>query len=75
MATIVIPDALKRRIDTQVEAAGYADTTTFLSDLIEDAVADRQSVLTALEEGETSGLSTLSPDDILEDLLRKRLAA
>lgn len=75
MATIVIPDALKRRIDTQVEAAGYADTTAYLSDLIEDAAAARQSVLAALEEGEASGLSALSPEDILEDLIRKRLAA
>lgn len=75
MATIVIPEALKHRIDAEVQAAGYADTTTYLSDLLEEVASERQSVLAALREGEESGLSAFSPEDVLEDLLRKRLAA
>jgi antitoxin ParD1/3/4 len=76
MATlnISIPDALKRQIDAQV-AAGYADASAYIVDLIESDVREREAVLAALAQGEASGTSAVSPEQILEELLRARLAA
>lgn len=73
--TVDIPDALKERIEARVVAGGYAAPADYLRELVALDEGEEQAVLAALDQGEASGMSPLSPEEILAELLKSRLAA
>lgn len=73
MATmnISLPDQMKSYIEDQVASGLYANASDFVRDLIRDRVAKRDALLAALEEGEASGISDRSLDEIVEQEFAK----
>lgn len=73
MATmnISLPDAMKRHVDGQVSSGQYANASDYVRDLIRYDLQTRDAVRAALWEGEDSGFSPYTPDEILSDLLRE----
>jgi antitoxin ParD1/3/4 len=68
MATlnISIPDEMRAWIDSQVESGRYANASDYLRDLIRENLTRHELIKLALIEGEKSGESTLSIQDIIQ---------
>jgi len=73
MATlnISIPDSMRAWIDAQVEAAGYANASDYIRDLVRHDQRKRGSLQLALIEGERSGVSERSVSDIARQAKRR----
>ena len=68
MATlnISIPDEMRQWIDSQVHSGRYANASDYIRDLIRDNLTRNDLIKMALIEGEQSGESSLSIQDIIE---------
>jgi hypothetical protein len=75
MATLVIPDALKRKIELQAQSVGAATPADYIAELIDIDAREHEAIIAALEIGEASGVSDETPESILEAFIRSRLAA
>ena len=74
MATmnISLPDVMKRHVDGQVATGQYANASDYVRDLIRYDLQTRDAIRAALRDGEDSGISPHTPDEILASLLRER---
>ena len=63
MATmnISLPDAMKAFVEDQVATGAYANASDFIRDAVRDRMWSRNALIAALEEGEASPDSTVSP--------------
>ncbi len=68
MATlnISIPDEMRSWIDSQVQSGRYANASDYIRDLIRDNLTRTDLIKLALIEGEQSGESLLSIQDIIQ---------
>jgi antitoxin ParD1/3/4 len=68
MATlnISIPDEMRQWIDSQVASGRYANASDYIRDLIRDNLTRNDLIKMALIEGEQSGESSLSIQDIIQ---------
>lgn len=73
MATmnISLPDEMKRHVDAQVSSGQYSNASDYVRDLIRYDRQARDSVRAALRDGEGSGISPHSPEEILDALMRE----
>jgi antitoxin ParD1/3/4 len=63
--TISMPQVLLEYADEQIETGRYADIGDFLRDLVRRDSAARDRLWAALDEGEASGVSELTIDEII----------
>ena len=70
MATmnISLPNTMKSWVETQVETGKYANASDYVRDLIRHNIEEIEVLRQALIEGEQSGISPNSIDDIIEAL-------
>ncbi|MGD9637748.1 MAG: type II toxin-antitoxin system ParD family antitoxin [Alphaproteobacteria bacterium] len=70
MATmnISLPNTMKSWVETQVETGKYANASDYVRDLIRHNIEEIEVLRQALIEGEQSGTSPNSIDDIIEAL-------
>ena len=68
MATlnISIPDEMRAWIDSQVDSGRYANASDYVRDLIRENLTRHDLIKLALLEGEKSGESSLSIQDIIQ---------
>lgn len=68
MATlnISIPDEMRQWIDSQVHSGRYANASDYIRDLIRDNLTRNDLIKMALIEGEQSGESSMSIQDIIQ---------
>jgi antitoxin ParD1/3/4 len=73
MATlnISIPDSMREWIDAQVAAGGYANASDYIRDLVRHNQRERELIQLALIEGERSGVSERSVNDIARQAKRR----
>lgn len=76
MATmnVSLPDALREWVDTQVKSGRYATASDYVRELVRDHQDYRLKLArlnALLEEGERSGVSDRSFEDILTDIRAK----
>lgn len=69
MATmnVSLPDMMKEWVENQIESGHYSNSSDYVRDLIRRDQAyheKRELLIKALEEGEKSGISASSLDDI-----------
>jgi len=69
--TISLPQALLEYAQEQVDAGTYADVGDFVRDLLRRDQAARDRLWAAIDEGEASGVSERSFDEII-DAARER---
>jgi antitoxin ParD1/3/4 len=72
--SITITDQQEQWIQAQLATGHYASDSEVLRDLIrreQKRDVEVQAIRAALMEGEASGISSLSADDIREDVLRR----
>ena len=77
MATlnISLPDPMKDWIATQIDSGKYASSSDYVRDLIrrdQEKASELQAIRSALIEGEKSGLSERTPDEIMNAVLEHR---
>lgn len=67
MATlnISLPDEMRTWIDSQVSSGRYANASDYIRDLIRDNLTRNDLIKIALIEGEQSGESSLTIQDII----------
>lgn len=67
MATlnISLPDMMREWIDNQIQSGEYANASDYLRDLIRHDQRERETIRLALIEGEQSGISSRSVEDIV----------
>jgi len=68
---ISIPDSMREWIDAQVQAGGYANASDYIRDLVRHNQRERESIRLALIEGERSGNSERSVNDIARQAKRR----
>ena len=75
MATmnISLPNTMKSWVETQVETGKYANASDYVRDLIRHNIVEIDGLRQALIEGEQSGISPNSIDDIIEALNKENL--
>jgi len=68
MATlnISLPDEMHQWIDSQVHSGRYVNASDYIRDLIRDNLTQTDLIKLALIEGEQSGESSLSVQDIIQ---------
>ncbi len=73
MATmnISLPDEMKAFIESQVATGMYSNASDYVRDAIRDSFRKRQALIAALEEGEASGFSDRTLDEIIEQEFAK----
>lgn len=73
MATlnISLPDAMRSWIDAQVKSGDYANASDYLRDLIRHDQRHRERIRLALIEGEQSGTSDRSVQEIVKAAKRQ----
>ncbi len=72
--SITVTDQQEQWIQAQLATGHYASDSEVLRDLIrreQKRDVEVQAIRTALMEGEASGISPLSADDIREDVLKR----
>jgi len=74
MATmnISLPDEMKAFVEAQVATGRYANVSDYMRDLIRHDLRESDLVAAALEEGEASGISPRSLDELFEELTGKK---
>ena len=73
--TITITDQQDNWIKAQIAAGGYTNDSEYIRDLIrrdQASQADIEAIRAALIEGEESGTSDRTPDDIIDTVIEKR---
>jgi antitoxin ParD1/3/4 len=70
MATmnISLPDEMKAFVEAQVATGRFANASDYVRDLIRYARTERDLIDDALEDGENSGFSEMSPRTLLEEI-------
>jgi len=68
---ISIPDNMRRWIDSQLAAGGYANASDYIRELIRHDRRERESIQLALIEGERGGVSERSVSDIARRARRR----
>ena len=63
---ISIPDKMKAYIESQVATGAYANASDFVRDAIRDGFEKQQALIAALEEGEASGISPYTIEEIIQ---------
>jgi antitoxin ParD1/3/4 len=76
MATmnISLPDAMKAWVEAQAESGRYANSSDVVRDLIrrEQVRAEKIAAMqTMVDEARASGISTLTPDELLAEARRR----
>lgn len=73
MATmnISLPEAMKAFVESQVATGQYANSSDYVRDLIRYDQRELDLIRAAVAEGEASGDSGMTPDQILAELLEK----
>jgi antitoxin ParD1/3/4 len=76
MATIHIelPDELQNYAESQVQAGRYVDVSDFVRDVLRDRHRAQEELDRLLLEGEASGLSERSVEEIIADAKSRWLA-
>lgn len=66
MATlnISLPDTMRTFVEGQVATGHYEDSSDYVRDLIRSHQADVDKVRALIEEGDASGVSPLSPEEV-----------
>lgn len=74
MATlnISLPDEMRARVDAQVASGRYANASDYIRDLIRRNQGEKEAIRLALLQGEQSGTSDMTIQDILVDKRRNR---
>lgn len=77
MATmnVSLPDPMKDWVEAQAQDGKYANSSDYVRDLIRRDQAyqeKRRALIQALIEGEKSGISARTPDEIMNAVLEKR---
>jgi antitoxin ParD1/3/4 len=65
---ISLPDTMRQWIDQQVASGDYANASDYIRDLLRHDQRQREALNLALLEGERSGISLRSVQDIITDL-------
>ena len=61
---VSLPETMKSWVETQVKGEQYANSSDYIRALIRRDIERREQITLALIEGEKSGISTQSIDDI-----------
>ena len=71
MATmnISLPDEMRAIVESEVASGMYANASDYFRAMIRDRVWRREELLLALLNGEASGRSEKSPEQVLEEVL------
>ena len=66
MATmnVSLPDEMKAFVEAQVATGLYANASDYIRDLIRSRQADVDRLRALIEEGDASGVSPLSPEEV-----------
>lgn len=74
MATlnISLPDEMRALVDAQVASGRYANASDYIRDLIRRNQGEKEAIRLALLQGEQSGTSDMTIQDILVDKRRNR---
>lgn len=77
MATmnISLPDPMKNWIATQIDSGKYASSSDYVRDLIrrdQEKATEVQAIRAALIEGEKSGLSERTIDEIMNTVIERK---
>ena len=65
---ISLPDTMRQWIDQQVASGDYANASDYIRDLLRHDQRQREALNIVLLEGEKSGISLRSVQDIITDL-------
>jgi antitoxin ParD1/3/4 len=65
---ISLPDTMRQWIDQQVASGDYANASDYIRDLLRHDQRQREALNIVLLEGEQSGISLRSVQDIITDL-------
>ena len=65
---ISLPDTMRDHVEAQVRSGLYANASDYVRDLIRYDLRERDLILAALAEGEASGVSERTIDDLLTEL-------
>lgn len=76
MATmnISLPEEMKKFVETQVATGLYANASDYMRDVLRDRMRAYEDLLAALREGEESGISSRTPEEIFADVKARYLA-
>ena len=76
MATmnISLPDSMKKFVESQVATGQFANASDYIRDLIRDQEAAVERLRALLEEGEASGISPRSFDEIMAGIKERYLS-
>ncbi len=76
MATmnISLPDAMKAFVEGQVASGQYANSSDYIRDLIRERQEAVERLRALIEEGEASGISPRSFDEILAGIKERHLS-
>ncbi len=74
MATlnISLPDEMRALVDAQVASGRYANASDYIRDLIRRNQSEKEAIQLALLQGERSGTSDITIQDILTKKRRNR---
>jgi antitoxin ParD1/3/4 len=73
MATmnVSLPDLMKKWIEEQIKTGHYSNVSDYVRDLIrrdQEYLTRRENLIKALEQGENSGISNRTVDDIWQQV-------
>jgi antitoxin ParD1/3/4 len=76
MATmnISLPEEMKKFVESQVETGLYANASDYMRDVLRDRMRAYEDLLGALREGEESGISDRTPEEIFAEVKARYLA-
>ena len=66
---ISLPDEMRALVESEVASGMYANASDYFRSMIRDRVWRREELLQALLDGEASGRSTKTPEQILDEVL------
>jgi antitoxin ParD1/3/4 len=71
---ISLPDRMKAFVEAQVASGEFANASDYIRDLIRERELAVDRLRALLDEGETSGISPLSFDEIMADIRGRHLS-
>jgi antitoxin ParD1/3/4 len=74
MITITLPDEMEIFIESQVATGMYSDASDYIRAALREDFRKREALIAALEEGEASGVSPYTIEEIFERAKRRHLS-
>lgn len=71
---ISLPDEMKAYIEAQVATGMYANASDYVRDSLREGFRKHQALIAALEEGEASGISPYTVEEIIQRAMERHVS-